>query len=194
MDQLAFDVRRTILLAEYMRAWGMPLERTVTRKGDHTVEVYFFPAKGEEVVNRYATVGISGYLRSNGRVADHELFMVTPADDAGASNAEVVAFVFDIMAFSIRDDVSFEIGKIFDETPLAPKSWTARALLVDEPRAEPEYLSAIHVGSECVKLLWLMPIHKNEFESIKKSGIEVFDRAAEASEWSPADPGRPSFI
>jgi len=192
--ELSLDIRRTVLLGAYIQAWGMPLDRTISRKGDHRVEVYSFPHSGKARLNRYATVGVSGHSLPDGKVTNWELFLVTPEDDAGASSGEVVSFLLDVMAFSLCQNVRFEIGKAFDESPLAPKSWKARAFLLDEPRAEPEFLSEIHVGAECVKLIWVMPVHKDEFEIIKKSGIETFDEAAEMSEWSPADPRRVSFF
>jgi len=192
--QLSLDMRRTILLGEYMRAWGMPLYRTVTKRGDETVEAYFFPAKGDSVINRYATVGLSNCVRVDGRKVDQELFMATPYDNAGATADEVTSYLFDIMAFSLGEDIAFEVGCVFGESRLAPAAWTARAILIDEPRAEPEFLTEMHVGSQCVRLLWVVQIHKDELALILKSGIDMFDEFAQAAEWSIVDPQRDSYL
>jgi hypothetical protein len=93
----------------------------------------------------------------------------------------------------LREDVAFEIGNAFPPSVLAPPAWTARAFLVDQPRAEPEFLSSMQVGAYEVKLFWIVPIHEDEFSLIKHSGVEAYDQIEAASEWSPADPLRASF-
>ncbi|MBC3876122.1 suppressor of fused domain protein [Undibacterium flavidum] len=191
---LAFDVRRTVLLASYIQAWGMPHSRTISEKGNHRVEVYFFPSKDDDVINRYATIGLSGHVSDTGKVLDWELFMAVPSDNAGATIDEIIFFILDVMAFSQRKDVPFKIGMAFAESPLMPQQWRSRAFLIDEPRAEPESLSEIKLGSEVVKLFWIIPIYKNEYEAIRDGGIEKFDKGEAASSWSPADPSRPSFL
>jgi len=193
-QEFQHDVRRTVLLGAYMGAWGMPSSRTVTRRGEHVVEAYTFPAVDGVPVNRFATVGISGHEMEDGRKADWELFLALPPDNAGASDEEVLSFLFDVMAYSISKVKNFDLGTIIPESPLAPQSWTARALLVDEPRAEPEFLSEIELGPEVVRLRWIVPIYRDEFEVIRTNGLDAFDKAAETSEWSPADPRRPSFL
>jgi hypothetical protein len=193
-QQLSFDIRRTILLGAYIEAWGLPLTRVVSTKENLTVEVYFFPPSGELKVNRYATVGISSLARPDGKPIDWELFVVTPCIDAGASPGEIETFMLDVMAFSLRPDVPFDVGQVFDESPLVPKSWTARAFFLDEARAEPEFLSEICVGRDQVRLFWIVPIHKNEFELISTEGIEAFDKLANAAQWSTVDPQRDSYL
>lgn len=184
------DIRRTILLSSYISAWGMPLTRRITTKEDFQVEVYFFPAKQDGLINRYATVGVSGKGSGANKSHNWELFMAVPSDNAGATQAEIENFMFDVMCFSLQDNVQFELGATFPETPLMPASWPARALLIDEPRAEPEFIESISVGEETVNLLWIVPIYKSEHDLIVNSGLADFDAATEKSEWSLAYPLR----
>lgn len=188
------DIRRTVLLGAYMKAWGMPSSRTVARKGEHVVEVYAFPANDDARVNRFATVGVSGHVLEGRNVADWELFLAVPTDNAGASDEQVVSFLLDVMAYSVTKVKEFGLGTIIPESPLVPQSWLARAVLVDEPRAEPEFLAEMVLGAELVKLRWVVPIHGDEYEAIRSNGLDAFDQAAETSEWSAADPRRPSFL
>jgi hypothetical protein len=193
-QSLSYDVLRSVLLSTYIRAWGMPQMRTVSQRQEHRVEVYFFPAAAGAVVSRYVTVGVSDRIIADGKSVDWELLMVVPADGSAGTHEEITAYLLDIMAFSFREDVDFQIGEAFPPSALAPPAWAARAFLVDEPRAEQEFLASIRVGMHEVKLLWMVPIHADEFELIKHSGLEAYDEIEEASEWSPADPLRASYL
>jgi hypothetical protein len=193
-NQLEFDLRRTVLLGEYMKAWGMPEYRTVTTKGSHRVEVYYFPAPGGSAVHRYATVGVSDARRADGTRIAWELLMVTPPDNGGASMDDVITYLLDIMAYSLDERVNFGIDSVYPATPLAPAAWQARAMLIDAPRAEPEYLEQLHFAAQCIELLWVVPIHQSEFDAIKARGIDVFFDAVEASDLSVADPARLAFL
>lgn len=188
-----FDLRRTIILGAYIKAWGLPEYRTFTTRGEHRVEVYCFPPAGG-VIGRYATVGVSDFKRAGGTPINWEFLMVVPYDDAHATNDEVSSFILDFMAHTLDEAIQLEIGSAMDESLLAPKSWKARGLLVDQPRGEPEFLEHIHFASHCIELFWLVPIHKAEYESIIQYGLEKFDAADQTSEWSLADPTRESFI
>ena len=188
-----FDVRRTVILGEYIKAWGIPKYRKVTSKGAFRVEAYYFPPS-DGLVGRFATVGVSDYLRSDGARTNWEFLMVLPSDNAGASNDEVYSFMFDYMAHTLKRDANLEVGSAMDESPIAPRSWKARGLLIDQPHGEPEFLEHIHFNSQCIQLFWLAPIHKAEYNSIVQHGLVKFDAAVQASEWSLADPSRDSFI
>jgi hypothetical protein len=95
--------------------------------------------------------------------------------------------------YSLRKDVNLHEGSTIPESPLAPKRWAARALLVDEPRGEPEYLVETMIAKELVKLWWLVPIHGAERELVLSKGLTAFDEAYSKSNWSLVDPGRPSI-
>ena len=188
------DVRRAVILGLYIRAWGMPKHRVVARRKDDEVEVYSFQSVHENKIIRYATLGVSKLLRENGGIASWEIYLVVPKDNGGASEVEVESFLLDVMAYSLRSDVKFSIGQTIPASLLVPESWKARALLLDEPRGEPEYFDNIHVGVQHVKIIWLVPIHSDERERIIACGLDEFDRAESATDWSLADPNRASFF
>jgi hypothetical protein len=120
--------------------------------------------------------------------------MCLPKDLAGASIDEVISFILDVAVHSLRRDVNFEIGATISETSLMPQSWAPRALILDEPRGEPEELEYFHIGHQHVNLIWLVPIYKAEYELIAREGVDAFYRLEEQSDWSLADPNRPSVI
>jgi hypothetical protein len=180
-------------LGQYIAAWGLAQYRSVTTRDTHRVEVYYFPSKNGPV-SRFATVGVSDYVQADGQRINWEFLMVVPGDNAGATIDEVSMFMLDFMAHTIDRGAKLEVGSAMDESSLAPKSWKARGLLIDQPRGEPEFLEQMHFDTQCVELLWLAPIHKAEYESIVENGLDEFDAADKASEWSLADPSRDSFI
>ena len=120
--------------------------------------------------------------------------MALPTDNGGATIQEVADFMLDVMAYSLRKDVRFVVGATIPETHLAPKAWCPRALLIDEPRGEPEEMANQHVGMQHVKLLWLVPIYAAEQELIENQGMGALDELEGASEWSLADVRRPSLV
>ena len=189
------DVRRSVLLATYIRCWGMPMHRVLSRHREtgHVLEVYLFPSHEGVPLARLATVGVSSHACPTGTL-DKELLMVLPADLGGATQDEVINFMLDIAAYAIhtRED----IGPPFTvpETPLAPREWVPRALLVDQARGEPEELEEVELGNSEVEVLWVIPIHASEYRFIKASGIDAFDELANKSELSLVDIGRPPLV
>jgi hypothetical protein len=67
--ELSFDIRRTIILGAFIKEWSMPEYRVILNQSEKAVnvEIYYFPAVSENDVARFATVGLSGTLRSNGQ-------------------------------------------------------------------------------------------------------------------------------
>lgn len=171
----------------------MPIYRKVASKENHRVEVYCF-APHDSIISRYVAVGISGCKCPDGSSIDWESLMVAPKDYDGNAHDEVSKYILDIMAHSLAFGLRLEVGQALDESPVAPDSWRARGILIDDPRGEPEFLERINFEKQCIRLLWLVPIHKVEYESIVRSGLDEFDAADQASEWSLADPWRDSFI
>jgi hypothetical protein len=43
--KLASDIRRTLILGIYIRQWGMPEYRWISRRENHAIEVYSFPPR-----------------------------------------------------------------------------------------------------------------------------------------------------
>src|ERR1043165_2708335 len=107
--KLLQDIRRSLILSVYIRHWEFPDQRTSSRRGDDVIEVYSFPSQSNEKVRRFATVGISSINRQEGNPIPHELFMCLPKDLGGASIDQVVSFMLDVAAYSIRSDVNFQI-------------------------------------------------------------------------------------
>jgi len=189
-----FDVRRSILLGGFIKHWGMPEWRVVARKGDEAIEVYLFPGANTEKVARIATVGLSSSRREGEGVADYELLFVLPRDLCGCGFDAVAAFVLDVAAYSLSRGVSFDVGSVVPETRLAPVQWSARALLVDEPRGEQEEIAVFHVGAQHVELRWVVPIYASELQAILANGVGEFDRACESVGCSLSNPCRDSVL
>lgn len=193
--QLEADIRRTIILGAYLKHWGMPDSRITSSRQGEVVEVYSFPPMSEGgKVHRVASVGMSGVRRADGARVSYELLLTLPRDMGQVSFEEAASFLMDVFAYSLRADVSFAEGNVIPETPLMPKHWNPRAILIDEPRGEPEELSNFQVGGQDVHLLWVVPIYRSEYELILRDGLDDFDRRCEQSEWSLADPRRPPFV
>ena len=191
--KLIQDIRRTILLSQYMRYWGMPEFRTISRKGDKEIEIYSFPPFKNSEIHRFATVGVSDLHYLDNKTVNHEFMMVLPRDLGDSSVEEVTFFMMDIVAYSVTENPNFQEGTTIPETLLAPKQWKPRAILVDTPRAEPKELSECHIGSQTVNLYWLVPIYKDEYELIMKKGLEDFDKLCDQADLSLADINRSSF-
>ena len=189
------DVRRSVLLSTYIRCWGMPLHRVISRHTDtgHVLEVYVFPAREGQPIARFATVGVSAHVCATGTI-DKELLMALPSDLGGATQDEVINFVLDIATYVIYSREDVEPPFVVPETPLAPRAWTTRALLVDQARGEPDELGEIGLGDGEVELLWVIPVHLSEYGFIKAFGIPAFDALAEKGDLSLVDVGRPPLV
>lgn len=192
--ELMIDVRRAIILGGYCSKWGMPDWRVQSRRKDDLVEVYSFPAGPQESIHRFATVGISSIPCDDGSLARWELFVTLPSALCSDSPQDVTNLILDLAVYSLRSDVKFAVGEAIPESSLVPASWAAKAFLLDEPRGEPEELSNFHIGTQHVDLIWVVPIYSDEFQLIKTRGLDAFDRLEALSEWSLADPNRPSVV
>ena len=188
-ESMTPGVRHSVTLAEYIRDWGRPRSERSISKDDDRVSVYEF----SNGMKRYATVGASGAHKRR-HLASREFFMILPTDLAGATSDEVISLLFDVFAYSLRDDVVLMPGYVIPPSPLVPNAWRTRALLIDEPIGEPEDLSTMHFGSEHVALLWIVPIFEAEYHFIQRNGVEMFYELADASQWSVSDPTRPSLV
>lgn len=192
---LDFDVKRSIILADYIKCWGMPETRNFMPKNKQTddsvshknmpVELYVFPGEDMDQVTRVATIGLSSCKFSDDKSCNSELLMVLPFDVADDQLEAVSQYVFEIATHIIEKQGS----NIKSEDTLpsglvsAPEDWPT-ALLFDDPRGEPDELNYFHIGMQHVKLSWLIPIFESECQLIKTSGIESFDAAVENAEVS----------
>lgn len=191
--QLDLDIRRTIILGGYIRHWGMPRDRIRFHKheDEEVVEAYLFPATSERRVARIATVGNSAFVREG--VHRCEFMLGLPEDLGEATFAQAAGFLMDFCLYARKRGRLFA-GLTVPASPLVPTAWAPRALLLDEPRSEPEELTAVHVGEQHVDLWWVVPIYASEYQFINQKGVEAFDVLAEAHELSLADVRRPAFV
>jgi hypothetical protein len=187
------DLRTAVVLGNYVRHWGLPDERVTSSRHDEVVQVYSFPPNETSAVHRFATVGVSGVAKADGKPAQWELLMVLPADLGGAQRTIVTNLLLDVMAYSLRTDVRFAAGTTIPVSPLTPSVWNARALLIDEPRGEAPELSTFHLGVQHIDLFWVVPIHEAEYHLIKEKGLSALDDASSATNSSLIDPNRRSL-
>jgi hypothetical protein len=193
-SDLKSDVRWAAILGRYLDLWGMPDERTRFTKASETVDVYLFSGQEKAPVRRLATVGMSSLPAAGEGTLGVEFLMVLPPDLAGCTFHEVAGYMMDLVAYSMRPDVGMRPETTARETPLAPSHWPTRAMLFDEPRGESERLEDICVGTEHVRLLWLVPIHPEEQRLITERGLEEFDALCERADASLANPMRSSVV
>jgi hypothetical protein len=167
----------------------MPKRRQVMSKGDERIEAYFFPAGDAAPVARFATVGVSN--AEKGRHS--ELEFVVPADLGGAEFEEVISYLFEKAIYFVENS-ELQVGDVLAPNKRCPPTWEARAILVGESVGESEALSKIAVGDHSVALLWLIPLHDDEYVYVRKAGVHAFLELERESEWSMADPNRPSVV
>ena len=194
-DLFTQDVMRAVLLAAYMRQWGMPSRRTRAYhpKDDHLIDVYVFTESAAMPVHRFVTACASWFSdqpASEGK----ELMLALPDGLGGATEDEVCRFVLDVAAYLRARRRGEEPPMTVPETPLAPRAWKARALLIDEVRGESEELASIAIGAVEVELLWVVPIFASEYAFIKAEGFEAFDEKAQDAELSLVDVDRSAFV
>ncbi len=195
-QKLSFDIRRTIILSEYMKHWEMPEFRQTMSRENERVELYTFPGNDSENVTRFSTIGLSS-IRSKDSERQYgigaELLMVLPKEVAIEQEDKIKNYLFDVASYLLNAlGRQLTVGTIIPESPLAPIGWP-KALLFDEPRGEPEELSCFHIGSQHVDLFWLIPIYGSEYELIKEKGLGAFDKLYETEDISLVDINRPSL-
>lgn len=193
-QKLSFDIRRTIILSEYMKHWEMPEFRQTMSRENERVELYTFPGDDSENVTRFSTIGLSS-IRSRDSERQHsigaELMMVVPKGVAIEQEDQIKNYLFDVASYLLNTlGKQLTVGTTIPESPLAPNGWP-KALLFDEPRGEPEELSCFHIGSQHVDLFWLIPIYGSEHELIKEKGLDAFDKLDETEDISLVDINRP---
>ena len=188
---LEFDIKRSIILAEYIKCWGMPEARHIMPTNNslnkvEAVEVYVFPGEDMDQVSRVATIGLSSCKFSNGKRCNSELLLVLPYDIIDDEVGAISHYIFDISTHIINSlERNLSAEEIVPEHAIeqVPEGWP-RALLFDEPRGEPNELNNFYIGMQHVKLSWVVPIFDSEYTLIKNSGIESFDAAIHDAEVS----------
>lgn len=191
--ELSFDIRRTIILGAFIKEWAMPEYRVVLSKPENAVfvEIYYFPAVNENDVARFATVGLSSTLRSNGQPIGTEWMMALTYDLGGDSVDRIFSYACDLIAHHIETSLDSQIPRVMEESRLAPENWSAKAFFLDELRGESEELEEIQIGNEVVQVIWAIPVTAQEASLILREGVESFDSYIASAEHSIIDPRRP---
>lgn len=194
-DLLNFDIRRSLILANYVKYWGQPSTRTISkhRKNPFPVEIYEFPG-GDEGVYRFATIGVSSQNIDGGQTSGCEFLLCLPGNLGGVTSERVVTYLLDIVASSLVKERATEVGDLMPPSRHAPQQWSTTAILFDEARGEEPELSLINIGAESTELLWLVPITKDEYQLVKYEGIEKFDELEATSEVSLLDVNRKGLV
>lgn len=189
---LEFDIKRSIILAEYIKCWGVPDTRKVC--DSMPTELYIFPGEDMDQVTRVVTIGLSSCKFSNDKACNNELLMVLPFDVAEDQWDSVSNYLFDISSYIVNDlgrNVQFEDIKA--ESANAPEGWPG-AILFDEPRGEPNELKQFYIGMQHITLSWVVPIFSTECDLIRSHGIDAFDSAIESAEASLVEVRRESSL
>ena len=193
-NNLNFDIKRSIILAEYIKCWGMPESRELMPNGNESnenvsrlsmpIELYLFPGEDMDQVTRIATIGLSSCKFPDDKSCNSELLMVLPFDLADEQWDSISRYVFDISRYIINTlGHNIKSSDLLPESDLALDDWP-QALLFDDPRGEPNELNYFHIGMQHVTLSWAVPIFGSEYELIKSEGIEAFDAAVDHAEVS----------
>ncbi|TYP73100.1 suppressor of fused domain protein [Paenibacillus methanolicus] len=190
---LSFDIRRTIILGAFIKEWSMPQYRVILNHPEKAVhvEIYYFPAAGENDVARFSTVGLSNTLRSNGQPIGTEWVMALPYDLGGESVDRIFSYVCDLIAHHIVTSRDSRIPIVMEESKLAPANWSTKAFFLDELRGESEDLEEIQIGNEVIRVVWALPITAQEATLILREGVDAFDSYMAGTEHSIIDPRRP---
>ncbi|MFF2484627.1 suppressor of fused domain protein [Paenibacillus sp. NPDC058071] len=191
--ELAFDIRRTIILGAFIQEWSMPEYRVILKQPEKAVnvEIYYFPAVSENDVARFSTVGLSSTLRSNGQPIGTEWMMALTYDLGGESVDRIFSYLCDLIAHHIETSRDSRIPRVMEESGLAPANWSTKAFFLDELRGESEELEEIQIGNEVVQVIWAVPVTAQEATLILRDGVEAFDSYIEGAEHSIIDPRRP---
>lgn len=190
--QFNFDIKRSIILAEYIKCWGMPEARNLMPH--MPVELYVFPGEDMDQVTRVVTIGLSSCKFTDDKTCNNELLMVLPFDVADDQWDSVSKYIFELSNYIVNTlgrNVKSEDLK--EEAGSAPEGWP-KALLFDDPRGEPNELNQFYIGMQHVTLSWVVPIFGSEYDLIKTSGIESFDAAVTDAEVSLVEVRRDACI
>jgi len=191
--QFGFDIKRSIILAEYIKCWGMPESRQFMP--DMPVELYVFPGEDMDQVTRVITIGLSSCKFSDDKRCNNELLMVLPYDVVDDQLEAVSQCIFKLSNYIIKTlGCNVKSADLIPEGLISvPEDWP-NAILFDDPRGEPNELNHFYIGMQHVTLSWVVPIFSSEYELIKSSGIESFDAAVTDADTSLVEIRRDACI
>lgn len=201
-----FDIKRSIILAAYIKCWGLPESRKVLSSAGMLIELYVFPGEDMDQVSRVATIGLSECLfqidqQDTAKPCSSELLMVLPYDLIDDDIDAISSYLFNIANYIVKKlGRNLHPEEIVAGHEIATTNESSiptdlpRAVLFDEPRGEPSELNYFHIGMQHIKLSWVIPIFDNEYELIKNNSIDAFDEAVNAAEISLVEVRRESCV
>ena len=135
----------------------------------------------------YISVGASKFLNAQG---EHlEFALVAPYDSA--EHIETLAMV---AHFHSDPNFRLELGSVVD----IGHSWVENSkcdhLLLDLPYFKGANFENLVVDKHCVRVLWLVPISKSEYNYIEKNGIDAFQDVLEQQKIRVSDPFRDTLF
>jgi len=191
--QLAFDVKRAIVLGTYIDHWGFPTSRAVVRAEDQVLELYSFPAEEKSGgVDRIATVGVSDAFDQGAGKSGIELVLPWHAHPERTVGEDLIPVVEDA-ATRIYRERTLDQG-FFLPAPRRPRWLAASMLLIDEPVDEPASLATIPFAAAHVHVLRVVPIYSPEARLIDAQGLDAFDDLLKQSGCNVLDLERRSLV
>lgn len=192
--ELAFDIRRSVILSRYLKYWGIPEDRKSLSLNNSTVELYVFPGEDMDQVTRFATIGLSSCQMNDKTHCNSELLLVVPYETGHEQHEEINQYLLSISSYILNTlSRNIKAEDIIPPFTLAPNGWP-KAILIDEPRGEPEELASFPISEQHVSLHWLIPIFDEECTMIQTEGIEAFDQAIDEMSISLVDTTRVSCV
>jgi hypothetical protein len=194
-DRLHFDIRRSLILQNYIQVWGVPTCRFTREADASVVEIYFFESidnSGEDSIIHVATVGISSCF-DQGEIAS-EMFVVVSSSYSEATAQELCDLMISMSEYSRKNKGKVVYGETIDVINPIPSKWNAKSILICEPFGEPEELSVVNFNNQKIEIRWLLPIFSDEVSYIRKNGMIALFDLFENSEISIAEPTRGSIL
>jgi Suppressor of fused protein (SUFU) len=194
-DDLLHDMRRSIILGAFIRAWGLPEFRRVETMAGGPIEVYSFPKSQRNDVHRVVTIGLSGLVTEDGAERSCELIMVFRELLTEDEREIVYGVLLSLSYHSLSGGVSVRPGTVWGvaDDLVVPSSWRTRGFLVDRP-SEAAELRTFHLGAQHIDLCWMVGIHADERALIEAQGLARFEKLRERAGASLIDQTRRSVV
>jgi hypothetical protein len=182
------------LLEIYRESWGEPREEVLqvsSEDGGQSFYVAIHETDGPFA--RVATVGLGTILAEDGLLMAVELVMALDRAELHELDPErVELFLSNIGSHLLHHSIRPLAGSTIPATSIAP--WGPDAVLFDTPRGEPEHLERFEADGVPRRLLWAIPVYREEARLVAQHGIEAFDALVSEHDVSLADVRRPNLL
>lgn len=184
---------RRELLGIYRESWGEARDDVLeVRHGDGRQSFHVATYETGGTFARVATVGLGTTLAEDGLLLAVELVMALDRAELHELGPECVElFLGNIGSHLLQHSIRPVAGSTIPETSIAP--WSPDAVLFDAPRGEPEHLERFVADGVPRRLLWTIPVYREEARLVALHGIESFDALVGEHDVSLADVRRPSL-